>query len=852
LVDEEQVKAIYIKHFINNISWPDEVVGKEFKIGFLSGDSTFYKVVFDNSHIYRYSSKDVSVEFYSEPEEVDCNLLIVGPGYVEQVDVLLKQLKGRSVLILANGHDVSLNSMISFYIKDGKVYFLINKEVLGTEDFDVDDRLLIYGGSPALFNDMYKQKKEEIKQLSLELEKKNQNLVEYEKIIEDKEKTLQLLSWVSDSIADDLQEKEDATAKLSELLEKKSKSLSNSKIQMSQVRKELLTKEKQLENKEAKVVESQYLLDSLFLKIEQNEAKIKIQEKVLTGKDSEIERKESYALLLAFIAFVFFTAVVWIFWALRSKRVHAADLERKVAERTAELEAVSQRFFNLFENSPIAIWEHNITPVKEYIEGEGLSVKEYCSDLLCNKELLDQSMSLIEVVGVNQECVKMHKFSSKEELKNNWHKIFTISAYEVFSNGLAELINGGSSYEAETVLLTSEGEFVDVIMRWNRLGEEGSERLLVSVVDISEQKRVEADLEQHKQLLELKVKSRTEELETTNEELTATNEELYSKNKTLHEHQYEINQLNEELMQTNEELLVTNEAVGKQKNELQDVVEKLQSAQIQLVQSEKMASLGILTAGVAHEINNPINYISSGLTGLRSTFEMLLEVFDEYRKLKDDYSQEQLMKVKEVEEDVEIEFVLNSVPKMLTSMGVGVERTVQIVNSLRIFSRSSDENYEYFDLHDGIESTLTILYNKYKHNVQINRHFGELPHVYCIGGKINQVFMNIIVNSVQAIDEEGVISISTSYDKAKDLVKIEIGDNGKGIETDKLSKIFDPFFTTKPVGEGTGLGLSISYSIIVEHGGALSVRSEQGKGTVFTIVLPANKGDGRSKKVPSR
>lgn len=843
-LNEYEAKAVYIKHFLSDIEWPRHAVQGKFTIAVLSKDSVLYSVLTRYAQMFKYGNRTVEIIYLPDDDAgFNCNMLIVEGSYNRSARRYIAVAEKKNILLVGT-NDSPPYCMINFVYANDKLQYQIDKDWLESRGFKLGEKVLIYGGSPTVFNELYSRKKDEIDQLLVKLEKKNAELSRFEEVIKQKEQTLVLLKTQSDSINDDLSAKERMMDSLSSVLYDKTALLKLNERKVDSAFVAMKKQKSQLELNKVKISSSRILLDSLYETVKQNRQRIQNQESVLVEKDKEVRTKERYALWLLGSALLFLVGVLLSLFVLRAKWKLALALSREVDERSAELKVVNMRFYNLFENSPVALWEEDITAIRGYIKSMDLTVEEYCKLLSEHKEMFDQSMSLIKVIDVNHECVVMHGFDSKETLKKEWFRIFTMDAYETYAEGLAELLGGKTVFEAETSLLTCSGEIKNVIMRWNIAGKGGNERLLVSMIDITRQKRIEQELEKNKEMLEEKVKLRTEELEAANEELTATNDELYSKNVDLHDHQYEINQLNEELMQTNEELLVTNEAVEKQKEELEKMIGKLKSAQQQLVQSEKMASLGVLTAGVAHEINNPINYISSGLIGLKSTFGMLLEVFDEYKKLKTDNSETQLQKVEEVEEDVEIDFVLDSVPKMLSSIGVGVERTVQIVDSLRVFSRSSNEKFEFVNLHEGIKSTLTILYNKYKNRITVEKRFGDLPLVYCIGGKINQVFMNIIVNAVQAIDDTGKIFITTSYNKASNSVTVSIADDGKGISDEILTKIFDPFFTTKPVGEGTGLGLSISYSIILEHGGALSVKSEKGEGTEFTIVLPVNKEGG--------
>ncbi|HEY9726048.1 MAG TPA: PAS domain S-box protein [Chroococcales cyanobacterium] len=289
-----------------------------------------------------------------------------------------------------------------------------------------------------------------------------------------------------------------------------------------------------------------------------------------------------------------------------------------------------------------------------------------------------------------------------------------------------------------------------------------------------------------------------------------------------------------------------------QAEQLEQALQELQRTQSQLVQSEKMSSLGQLVAGVAHEINNPVSFIYANLTYASDYTQDLLGLIELY--------QEQYPKptpnIQSEIEAIELDFLIEDLPKLLSSMKVGAERICEIVAALRNFSRLAEAEIKAVDIHEGIDSTLTILQNRLKAQgkhpeIQVMKEYGKLPEVECYAGQLNQVFMNIISNAIDAIDEQNQgrtpeeIAATPSFIRIRtELLSdryavIRIADNGLGITEQIKDRIFDPFFTTKPVGAGTGLGLSISYQIVVEkHGGQLHCLSEPSAGTEFVIQIP--------------
>jgi signal transduction histidine kinase/ligand-binding sensor domain-containing protein len=273
---------------------------------------------------------------------------------------------------------------------------------------------------------------------------------------------------------------------------------------------------------------------------------------------------------------------------------------------------------------------------------------------------------------------------------------------------------------------------------------------------------------------------------------------------------------------------------------LSTTLEHLKHTQTQLVQSEKMASLGQLTAGVAHEINNPINFVSAGIDSLEANYNDLHELLEKLNSLKAGEDNTALLEeVEKLKKEIELDYLLEEIPQLLQSIKTGASRTTEIVKSLKNFTRLDEDNLKLANLHEGLDSTLVILRNQLNEKVKIVREYdASLPLVQCYPGQLNQVFMNIINNAIQAVEEEGEIWIATALEGEQVVIKIK--DTGIGMSQEVKSRIFEPFFTTKDVGEGTGLGLSISYSIIEKHKGTITVESAAGKGTEFIIRLPLN------------
>ncbi|MDX8129152.1 ATP-binding protein [Methylomonas sp. OY6] len=361
---------------------------------------------------------------------------------------------------------------------------------------------------------------------------------------------------------------------------------------------------------------------------------------------------------------------------------------------------------------------------------------------------------------------------------------------EIFRMRLQELV--GNS-ETEDILSLNDGRIFECRSRPQYLGEHIIGRVF-GFNDITERKRAEEALRDSRDELEEQVRKRTESLQMANTQLLA------------------------------------------EKARQEELIRQLEETQMQLLQSEKMASIGQLAAGVAHEINNPIGFVNSNLSTLQEYVDGMLALLAAYERIEGLLVNEALQNITHLKQEINIGYLREDIGDLLAESLDGLQRVRRIVKDLKDFSHVGELEQQSANLEAGLDSTLNVVWNEIKYKADVVKEYGGIPEINCIASQLNQVFMNLLINAVQAIEDHGRITIRTAYDEQN--VWVEVEDTGKGIKPEQLGKIFDPFFTTKSVGMGTGLGLSLSYGIVKKHNGRIEVKSELGKGTCFRVCLP--------------
>ncbi len=385
-------------------------------------------------------------------------------------------------------------------------------------------------------------------------------------------------------------------------------------------------------------------------------------------------------------------------------------------------------------------------------------------------------------------------------------------------NGIFGQVIEKGTQEFEWVLQRPDGTLIDSLINGSFIEmRDGQPLTQFTIKDVTEQKKQE-------------------------EALRKANEKSLAMSKKMQKVALEQTKAAEKLILAEKELKKTLDKEREGSSKLLNAMDSLKEAQSQLVNSEKMASLGQLTAGIAHEINNPINFVYNGVETLKESMDEMMTIINKYEDLDNANSNfdDILQEIKDLKDKLDYEFLTEDINQMIDDIKVGAVRTIEIVKGLRVFSRLDEEERKKANVNENLDATLILLRNKTKDKVLVKRFFDEdMSSIFCYPGQLNQVFMNLLNNAVQAFPEDHekpVIEIFT--EDTDSVIKIRIKDNGIGIPEHVKKRIFEPFFTTKDVGVGTGLGLSISYGIIEKHDGTINVNSEVGKGTEFVINLP--------------
>ncbi|MBD5804937.1 Sporulation kinase E [Azoarcus sp. Aa7] len=448
------------------------------------------------------------------------------------------------------------------------------------------------------------------------------------------------------------------------------------------------------------------------------------------------------------------------------------------------------------ENAPLILVLARDTRHERQVED---TLEQTLSQLRATLESTGNGILVIDwqgkITNMNRLFSSMWGIPDKLLLERNDTAILEFIAGRVMEGDLcrARLRATVDSAETEDLHRLTDGRVFECKSRPQYIGERIVGRVF-GYSDITERTRAEEALRESRDRLEDRVRERTAELEQANATLQA------------------------------------------EKQHQQTLIRKLEEAQNQLLQSEKMASIGQLAAGVAHEINNPVGFVNSNLGTLQRYAEDMLRLLSAYEGIEGSLTTQQSEAIACVKKEIDAAYLREDIGDLLTESLDGLQRVKRIVQDLKDFSHVGKAERELANLEAGLESTLNVVWNEVKYKADVVKEYGNPPAIECFPSQLNQVFMNLLVNAAHAIEDRGRITLRTGYDEK--VVWVEVEDTGRGIRPDHLSRIFEPFFTTKEVGKGTGLGLSLSYGIVSRHHGCIEVKSELDKGSVFRVVLP--------------
>jgi len=782
-VDKNRIKASVLYYICNYVEWKPGAEFSSFRIAVLGNNTILtdeLQLIARNKKLKNKPIEIISVQNYAQHSDIQ--VLFINEEYNEQISDIFTFAGKKNILLVSNELNAPLYSMINFIYnaKTEKIEFQVNKQNLILAGFDYNEEILLYGGSVLDIKELYRNTQEQllstsqlIQQLNAEKQAIGNQLAQTDKEMKALQYQISKKSVELSQLMDSVNEGQKLISNLKGKENQQKKDLEKTISENNKLIEKYSYLQKDIDNSLARVK----ILDE---EIRKRESDIALQEQKISQKDYMIKNRNRILYLVAGLALSLFIIIFQYQRAYKSKRQMAEKLEKRVQLRTNELSKANERL------------KEEITKKESIANLLQVSERNYRQIFNASSDAIFIHNGITgEVTDVNEAMLQMYGYQ-KEELAN--------LPFDTFSSGIApynkttikqylkEVISEGEKrFEWQAKRKNGEVFWAEVALKSTIIGD--APKIIAAVRDINEKKKYAIELDNYRQNLEKMVKVRTIELEKLNLELHANLEELHS----------------------------LNEHLAHQKIELEHTINELNQTQNKLIQSEKLASLGIFTAGIAHEINNPINYISSGSQVLFSILDNILRSVE--------------IKDEELLQDV------NEIEGIRKAIETGIEKTTAIISSLRNYAYSGKDNFIYYNAISCIKDALLLLHNNYKYHIKIHENYPAELYLECVPGKLNQLFVNIINNSIQAIEKEGEITISAYY-KATDSIVFEIKDNGCGMDDDTIAKIYDPFYTTKDVGKGTGLGLYIVHGIVGLHQGNIEVISEKLKGTTFRIEMP--------------
>ncbi|MGE0077771.1 MAG: YfiR/HmsC family protein [Bacteroidales bacterium] len=815
-VSEAKVKAALIVNFAQNVQWPNEAKISTFKIGIIDKDSSVFKELNLVQNNQKIKGKPFYVYLANQDEDLSkYNILYFGEDAGKTLSNVYRDINHKDVLIITDRSADRVLTMINIiYNQDKKTFsFEINRENLNTNGFVVNSKILLLGGSYVDIKELYLQTSE---QLRRETQRIIQYKEELERISKEKEEYQSEVNQLNDRISDlslSIKQSEEEYLSLNNKLKTRDSLLLSRTVELQRKIDESRSLQGLIRSQLSSIKNATGKLDSLDVEINWKQEELRTKQIQIDKQNEEISqqdliilRQQKRFLIVMLISLGLTLSLFFAFFAYRMKRNLNVKLERLVEERTFELEISREYFVSLFENSPMAMFELDYSALKIFVDNvKLLNRDDAVNDLEFIKEI-SEGIKLIKVINTNQAGIELFGFKSKDDAQLKYSNTYNDLSFDSFKTVFYAMVDRKSSCSYEAIRQTLDGTLLYVQNKWMVLPgyEDNYEKILLSTSDITALKSYQKELNRHKDHLEEIVLERTNEIIKLNQDLTIANAELQKKTE-----------------------------------ELSQIIQMLNDTQDQLIQSEKMASIGMLTAGIAHEINNPVNYISGSYQALQTQLDEFWDLLKDYRgSLASKGLKDGLAEI-EAKHRINTEELYGSMTMLLSNIETGINRTTEIIRSLMAFTRNESHELCEFDLKKGIRDVLIILKSKYSDRIAITEEYdSNLPLIMCNSNGIGQVLMNLISNAIDAIPNQGEIRIAAKYKSLDDEVMISVHDSGDGIPAEIIDKIFDPFFTTKEVGKGTGLGLYISYNMIKAHHGTIDVNSTVGMGTSFTVTIP--------------
>jgi len=703
-----------------------------------------------------------------------------------EISPIFRQFKGKSLLLVTDRYDNKQEVMINF-IHEGnnKVRFEINTKNILEAGLSISPKLLLLGGTELDIRELYKDtekslvnERERTEQIENELKNKMQEINRLTNLLSNLFIKIDTLNSIINSNIYYIRIQESKLDSLKEEQLLLTSDAANRKKALDLTNLALLSRNKEVRKLDINLSDKQKQLEFAVNSLQGLKLEIEDKEAILKKQKGKIQTQQ--ITLFFFMTFLILLAVFlyYVYKNYRIKQSKNIELERR---------------------------NHQINRQNEKIQAQASQLK--------NTNLELQKLSIV-AEKINNAVIIMDNKGNLEWVNDGFVRMFGYTFDEYIQKSGVNFISASSNYDPLGTLKKCLIEKKAISYESEMLTKSNIKKWLHSTIT--------PVLDNNNEVIKLVA------IDTDITKLKDAENKIIKKNIEIEEKADKLRVQAEDLTKANRELEI-------QKNRAEVTLIKLKNTQSQLVANEKMASLGQLTSGIAHEINNPINYISSSIEGLRNILGDIKLLMNKYDKL--NIEREDILKFKK---EIEYDDLLTGFDELTSNIKMGVDRTKEIVNSLRTFSRIDEDNFSIVDVNETINSTIILIEKQYKDRINIIKEYNEIPTIEGITGSLSQVFLNILVNAIQSIKGMGDIRISTSTidESEKRMAKIGFTDTGCGMTKEVQEKIFEPFYTTKDVGEGTGLGLSIVYSIVKQHNGRIEVKSKPEKGTSFIIYLP--------------